>query len=59
MLFHCQKLALQIRKKYMQVIHHTIFATGPLVPSYATAFLQKQDGQRKKHRAVSRKLQHR
>jgi hypothetical protein len=31
----CRKLALQLRKKHVGA-HDTIFATGPLVPRYAT-----------------------
>jgi hypothetical protein len=36
----CRKLALQLKKIYICVggggAHHTIFTTGPLVPTYAT-----------------------
>jgi hypothetical protein len=33
----CRKLALQIIDIYVGGAHHTIFATGRLLPSYATA----------------------
>jgi hypothetical protein len=33
---NCRKLALERENIYVQGAHHTIFATGPLVPSYAT-----------------------